>query len=318
MESLFNTCHSLRDKLLAELASIKQRINPANNTPADSLFPVAYFNGVVLQTPGVNTTICFTDKQESKNAMIEFVHVVSDEFRTTVLDESDFDRYSKEFDFYDLCQMYGFDLYDLCEMYMKENNTIPATDSSVWEFWRQLMLERPLRIHFMPGCDANQRVFLLKLTRTLLGRINKDADAPEYDDVFNMCVEGSGLNGEWMFRLAAIIQKTLLLPQFKHVILSIDDVLLDVDAQGGKIDLLDFEGFMQTKALQYDNAGPYYQHMVSTGNAAFLEWKMFEAKCQGILQQTMSFAAFASGVQQALQGTLCNILYYHGAWPKTN
>ena len=42
--------------------------------------------------------------------------------------------------------------------------------------------------------------------------------------------------------------------------------------KGGKIDLLDFKGFMQTKQLQFDqnyNEGPYYQHMVSTGNAAF-------------------------------------------------
>ena len=307
MESLFNTCHSLRDKLLAELASIKQRINPANDTPAHPFFSVAYFNGVVLQTPGVNTTICFTDKQESKDAMIEFVSVVSDEFRTTVLDESDFDRDSKE-----------FDLYYLRQTYMKENNIIPATDSSVWHFLQRLMLAD--RLDFVCGSKAD--MFLLKLTRTLLGMINEDADAPEYDDVFKYA-EGSGLNGEWMFRLAAIIQKTLLLPQFKHVILSIDDVLLDVDEQGGKIDLLDFEGFMQTKKLQYDQRfnegpGPYYQHMVSTGNAAFSEWKMFEAKCQGILQQTISFAAFASGVQQALEGTLCDILDFHGAWPKTN
>ena len=143
--------------------------------------------------------------------------MVSDEFRTTVLEESDFDGDSKE-----------FDLYYLCQTYLKENNSIPATDSSVWHFLMRLMRKRPLRIPFMCGSEA--RVFLLKLTRTLLGMINEDADAPTYEDVFKYA-EGSGLSGEWMFRLAAIIQKTLLLPQFKHVILSIDDVLLDVDAQ---------------------------------------------------------------------------------------
>jgi hypothetical protein len=301
MELLFNTCNALRDKLFGDLIG---KINPANDLPvldfeSDRATPTAYYNGVVLQTPGVNSNVCFSDKLESKNCMVEFVRVVSDEFKTTVLEEYDFDGDSNE------C-----DVSWMCETYKAEVNIIPATRSSIHDFLIHLMVNN--RTDFISG-PLSAELFILKLTHVLLDIINNDSD----DEWYLKYATGSGLSPSWRFSLAKIIQKTLLLPRFTNVVLSIDDVLLDVDEQGGKVDLLDYKRFQQTHIHNHmTNECTSYQHIVSTGNAAFLEWKMFERECQGILQQTSIFAKFASGVQQALEGALCNILDVHGAWPK--
>ena len=301
MESLFNTCHALRDHLLAELASIKRKINPTNSISACRMFPVPVFNGTVLQTPGGNASICFGDAQECKDSMVDFLRTVADAFRRTVLKESDFITDSIE-----------YDLLALREWYARSEGVMPATPAAVREFLDDM---QKTRHGWRPIVGVNADLFFSKLTHTLLDAVNNNSYPT--GDAWKFAI-GCGLNGEWKFELASIIKETLLLPRFSHVILSIDDVLIDADSQGGKIDLFDLPGYIETKRLLLEKEHLWrycYSHIVSTENAAFLAWKIFEGKCQGILLQTTEFGHFAPVVQQELERTLCDLFVIHGAWP---
>jgi hypothetical protein len=301
MESLFNTCHALRDHLIAELESIKKKINPTNSIVACRAFPVSVFNGTVLQTPGGTGSVCFSDAQECKESMVDFLTTVASAFTRAVLTESDFAADSVE-----------YYLLELRERYVSSGRVMPATQAAVREFLDGVQKQRH-EYEFISGVRAD--LFFGHVARVLLDAINDDLYS-----VGDICkfAFGNGLCGEWKFGLASIIKETLLLPRFAHIMLSLDDVLLDVDSQGGKLDLLDIQGHIETKRLLFEKGQLWkfcYSHIVSTENAAFLEWKTFEGRCQGILLQTSEFSKFAAKVQQELEGTLYDIFVVHGAWP---
>ena len=81
MEELFNTCNALRDKLLLELHVIKRRISPRNNVSAHAMYRDAgSFEGIVLQTPGVNLHRCFSSEREANTCMLQFIQDAANDF----------------------------------------------------------------------------------------------------------------------------------------------------------------------------------------------------------------------------------------------
>ena len=303
MEAIFNTCYSLRDKLLCELYYIKNKLNPTNFVPSSHH---AYFSsrapefrGSGIQTPGVNLHACFNDLESSQDSMLKFIDIVSEKFKLNCLKEEYFNEDLKPFFLEELKDVYT------------QSNTQPATMDLVLSFLDNWLIHQQI----IPA--SSNLIVKRNVAKILVRMINENYH--HFEETINDA-QGFGLDCIWAFHLVSIINETLSTTQFSHVKISIDEIIIVVDNQLGKLNLFDLEAYRYVKVPKMINCDPIYQHAVSTQNMAYMEWEKFERRCQGIIQQTSTFdfPYFESSVQIAFEETLLNILDYHGAWPKQN
>ena len=187
--------------------------------------------------------------------------------------------------------------------------TLPATMESVLNFLDNWSIHHQ-------SIPASSNLFVKRnVAKILVSMINENYH--HFDDTINDA-QGCGLAGIWAFNLVSIINETLSTTQFSHVRISVNEIIIVVDDQLGKLNLFDLEAYYSFKGPKLFNCDLSYQHAVSTQNMAYMEWKTFEGRCQGIIQQTIDFPYFESSVQIAFEETLLKILDDHGAWPNQN